>query len=489
MSQSFCSSPITRHSLLLLLCLLTALPTWAQQGELSGELATEKATLAHDCSSSSSGAARGSASSNASAGTGSSQPHISILSCAADFLTADPLHITVGSIAPRDGVGFGPAFVYDHNPTDNWRMHLNADAVVSTNLSWRAGVYLNAIHLSSGKIKVTHQMRHQTKPKTLEVPPSPGVNFYAQMISLNKLLYFGEGDFTSKSQEAMYGMIEGIVGVNALLPLASTGLGVFGAINGRFVDIRGRYGDTSPSIGLAYSEATAPGLASQPAFAQFGEGLRFDRSFFAAHLDLNYSGTLQEFVAPGSIYSFRRLSVDLSHTFVLYGKTMASQGAAEGGPNERSGGFPRWNTVRNREGTIELDAFLTESVNPGGNVVPFYFQPTLGGSDINGSMFLPSYSDYRWRAPNAVLYRLSTEHSIWGPIGVIALADTGKVAETRGGLGLRHFRQSYGVGVTLRAGDIPQFTFMFAWGGNEGNHTIAVLNPNVYGGMSRPSLF
>jgi hypothetical protein len=43
-------------------------------------------------------------------------------------------------------------------------------------------------------------------------------------------------------------------------------------------------------------------------------------------------------------------------------------------------------------------------------IVPFYFQPTLGGSDINGTAALASYQDYRFRAPNNILARASFEH-------------------------------------------------------------------------------
>jgi len=38
---------------------------------------------------------------------------------------------------------------------------------------------------------------------------------------------------------------------------------------------------------------------------------------------------------------------------------------------------------------------MTQSFVPAGNVAPFYFQPTLGGSDINGSPAPASYQDYR----------------------------------------------------------------------------------------------
>jgi hypothetical protein len=146
--------------------------------------------------------------------------------------------------------------------------------------------------------------------------------------------------------------------------------------------------------------------------------------------------------------------------------------------------------VRNAESTISFGVLLTESMAPAGHMVPFYFQPTLGGTDIDGSsLLLPSYADYRWRAPNAMLFRLSTEHSVWGQIGIMALADAGHVAMTREDLDFTHFKHSYGVGLTIRAGGIPQLNLVFAWGGHEGTHTTGALTSSVLGGMERPSLF
>lgn len=482
------------------LCLLASVPAWAQQGEFGAELSAEKATLAHDCSlsaSSSPGSTNPSGPSNPSTAAPSPKSRGSAGSCLADLFTSKPFHIGFGSLAPQNGEGIGPALVFEHEPSVNWRFHLDADAFVTPNLSWRAGVYLNAIHLNSSPIVVSHVTRRPAKSATLkpfEIPLSPGVNVYAQMISLDKLLYFGEGNFTLVSQEALYGMNEGIVGANTLIPLKNTGFGLFGEINGRFVDIRGRHLDSRPSLEQVYTESTAPGLARQPAFLQFGEGLRFDRSF-SDRLHLDYAGTVQEFISSGiSAYSFRRFSLDLSHTMRLYGKTTSIGSSELAGPDESPGSLPQARNkksyTQNLEGSLSFDVLLTESISPSGHVVPFYFQPTLGGGDINATgLLLPSYADYRWRAPNAILFRLSTEHSLWGPIGVMALADAGHVALTRSDLDFAHFKHSYGAGLTIRAGGIPQFYFVFAWGGHEGTHTIGVLTSNVLGGTARPSLF
>src|SRR5258708_27240150 len=98
----------------------------------------------------------------------------SFIGCAEIFVTGHPLHIAVGSIAPQNGFGAGPAFVAHWTPNNDWKLNLNADGVVSSNGSWRAGVYWKAIYT-------------KIKPGTVELRPSPVFNANAQTISLNKV--------------------------------------------------------------------------------------------------------------------------------------------------------------------------------------------------------------------------------------------------------------------------------------------------------------
>lgn len=120
--------------------------------------------------------------------------------------------------------------------------------------------------------------------------------------------------------------------------------------------------------------------------------------------------------------------------------------------------------------------------------MPFYFQRTLGGSDIDSALALGSYQDYRYRAPNILLLQESFEHSIWGPFGLKFMADEGRVALTRGDLGFSALKHSFAGGLTLRAGGFPMVSLMFAWGGPEGHHNIVNMNTSLLGGSSRPFL-
>jgi hypothetical protein len=238
-------------------------------------------------------------------------------------------------------------------------------------------------------------------------------------------------------------------------------------------------------------------LTSQPGTVQLGEGIRIRPAYFDNFLQLNYNLAYQQFLTPGNTnFSFQRLTADLSHEFAIYKKTrsLLQRDNNPNGPDDCSAQTDSSKTPcpaisRDREGNVELRFFLAVSMTPGGDVVPFYFQPTLGGTDLNGNPSLSSYQDFRFRAPNVMFFRQNFEHSIWGPLGFSFMADEGKVGLTRGDLGSNPWIHSLSAGLTLRAGGFPQVFLLFAWGGNEGTHTIANINNSLLGGSARPSLF
>jgi hypothetical protein len=423
--------------------------------------------------------------------------------CAVELFTDHPLHIAAGSIAPQNGFGLGAAFVTHYTPNESWRLSWNFDAVGTPNGSWRAGGYMKIIHTPVMQIKVVPAPakpgEKKSKPQ-LAIHPNTVFNLYAQSTSLNKLFFFGEGNDSVEADRSVFGLRETIVGGNVIKPvtewsaISGLNLALIGEINGRFVDLRGNHSESSPSIEDLYTEETAPGLTTQPGFVQFGEGVRIKPVLFGDYLQLNYLANFQQFIAPSnSHYSFMRWTVDLGHSFNLYGHTQSGPRDTNG-PNECAPavGAEKCEPVsysRNLAGSIGVRFLLSESMTSGSSVVPFYFQPTLGGSDINGSPGLSSYQDYRFRAPNVLLLRESFEHSIWGPFGFTFMADQGKAALTRDDIGFDHLRHSFATGFTLRGGGLPAIFVMFAWGGREGHHTIFNMNNSLLGGSSRPSLY
>ena len=133
---------------------------------------------------------------------------------------------------------------------------------------------------------------------------------------------------------------------------------------------------------------------------------------------------------------------------------------------------------------------MTGSVANAHSVVPFYFDPSIGGSDINGQPLLASFPDYRFRAPNLIVLRETVEHAVPKlPLGVYFSADQGKVAMHRDDIDFSNLRKSYTAGLTVHAGGLPVVYLLFSWGGNEGNHTTFSVSNVLLGASARPSLF
>jgi len=437
--------------------------------------------------------------------------------CGEELFTGQPVHVAVGSIAPQDGFGAGVAYV-GHKTTDNWRITWDSDAVGSSNASWRAGVYLKLVNTHENAPVVEFGTKgRKMKQNLTSIPERPVINLYAQAISLNQITYFGLGPVSTEAGRSFYGMRETIVGASAIKPFyAKLSAAVFGEVNGRLVDIRPSLGQASPSIGVLYTEATAPGLTHQPGTVQLGEGVRIRPVLFEDFLHLDYNLTYQQYLATGNSFSFQRLTADLSQQFAIYRKTTRIVMPRDtNGPDECSvdrdsenpectvdkfaqhpecvgnSSKPECKAIsRDLQGSFGFRLLFAASMTPGGNVVPFYFQPTLGGSDINNNQSLSSYQDYRFRAPNVLLLQENFEHSIGSlPLGIMLRADEGKVALNRGDLGSNPWLHSFSAGLTLRAGGFPQVSLLFSWGGNEGTHTIANMNASLLGGSARPSLY
>lgn len=413
--------------------------------------------------------------------------------CASELFTDHPLHIAVGSLAPQNGFGTGLALVTHYTPNEDWRLFWDFDAIATPNLSWRAGGYMTAVLIRHPKIVVIPGGGPKI-PKGPSVQEMPAFHLYSQTTSLNQLSYFGLGPNSPRTEQSFFRMRETIVGTNAVWPVfAPLGLSLFGEVNGRFTSLGGVSGQSSPSIQQLYTEATAPGLVGRPAFAQFGEGVQLGPSFANGYVRLQYSIGFQEWVSGTAGYSFRRFSTDLNHQIPLYKKTRSLKPQEFNGPDsclESATAKACPPITRNLEGSVGFEFLYTASFVPGANTVPFYADPTLGGSDINGTSSLASYPDYRFRGPDLLLLRGSFEHSIYKfPVGAKFMVDEGRVALTHDDLGFNHLAHSYAAGLTFHAGGLPVLELLFAWGGHQGVHTIASVSNALLGSGGRPSLF
>lgn len=386
------------------------------------------------------------------------------------------LYISFENLAPGNGLAVGAAFKDSELNLTHWRLNYQIDAQGSVNGSWTAGGLLTmklspaeSNNKSKPRIVVVHGPLPKHLPELGENETKLLLNFYAFHSSLNQVAYYGIGPDTLLTDRTFFGFQETVTGANADY-LLKYGFHLLGEVNGRFPNISGNHGQSSPSIEQVYTETTAPGLTHQPGFLQFGEGLQYtkhlgglaDKANFGVDADLDYGANFQQFVAPSeSDFSFRRLTVDVTNDLHLLKKFTPKNGSA----------------TSEQFGTLQLRGWLCESIADAGHFVPFYFQPTLGGGDINKERTLPSFADYRFRAPDALLFSAQYTQQLpkFSFLGLVLRADTGKVADSRGDIDLSHLRHSYGAGLTINAGNFPYLIFMYAWGG-ESHHTFADLN-------------
>lgn len=410
------------------------------------------------------------------------------------LVTGQPLHIALGSLAPQNGFAAGLAFVEHKDFANEWRLSTDTDAVASTNSSWRAGSYLTAYRLPQSHSVIGVVMGTPTaEQKQPSVQIAPVFNLYAEATSLNRLYFYGLGPNTLPGGQSAFGLTQTIAGASAILPLNHNGISFTAEFNGRIPQLRGDFNETVPSIGQLYTEATAPGLTRPASFLQPGIGIQIQPSLFANRVRLHYLANFQDFTSLGAGYSFRRWTADIGQEFALNRKVTLTAADPHNGPDACTPDVtpcPHISTTINNEGSISLRLLLTGSAADAGNAVPFYFDPTTGGSNIDGNPILASYPDYRFRSPNLVLLRGTVEHSLPKlPLGVYFSADAAKSPLTRSDIDFTNLRQSYSVGLTVHAGGLPVVYLLFAWGGNEGTHTTLTISNILLGSSSRPSLF
>lgn len=439
--------------------MLSALPAFAQESRLHAEFRKEAEQVKTSC------------------GSGGLK---AIGSCAVTLATAQPLHLAFGSLAPQSGFAFGAALVGHHTPNETWRINWNGDAVATPGGSWRAGAYAKFVRTGVQAPRVG--FGPSTASNNSDEMEYPVFSAYHQAISLDKLLFFGVGPSPAKSNKSLWGMTETITGGNALVPVPSgrAGLALIGGLNGRFVRTRGQDGPF------------AAALQDHTHFVQVTGGLRLLPSL-GAHVRPNYLVTFDRFVAPAEAKaSFNRWTLDLRHDFPLYKTSRGFSSVDSNGPDDclassTSDTCPA--PSHDRNGTFSVRVLTIGSRAGGGNAVPFYLQPTLGGSDINGNTLLGSFDDYRFRAPNAFALQAIFEHSLprIEPVGIVLMAEQGKAALDRADL-FKHLEQSYAAGLTVRAGGFPAISLLFA-NGNEGHHISATVSATLLGGSSRPSLY
>jgi hypothetical protein len=81
-------------------------------------------------------------------------------------------------------------------------------------------------------------------------------------------------------------------------------------------------------------------------------------------------------------------------------------------------------------GKVDFRSNLAVSNTDTGSTIPFYLQPTVGGSDINSEVSLRGFPNYRFRDRNVLVVQVEYSVPIADPVGLLLFYDAGQVGST-----------------------------------------------------------
>jgi hypothetical protein len=172
-----------------------------------------------------------------------------------------------------------------------------------------------------------------------------------------------------------------------------------------------------PSIEERFGDADAPGLDRQPDFAYVDVSGAFDNRDQPGNPRAGgYYGAAWRRYADLDLdrYNFHSFEADLQHFFPIFDKK-------------------RVFAIRGR---------VTTTGAAPGQTVPFYFRPTLGGSDS-----LRSARDFRFRDSHVLAMNVEYRWEAFSGLDMALFTDMGKVAATRSGLNFDKLERAHGLGL------------------------------------------
>jgi outer membrane protein assembly factor BamA len=241
---------------------------------------------------------------------------------------------------------------------------------------------------------------------------------YQDLVQVN---YFGLGQESQKSDRSAYRFnnidVLGLATVRAKSWLSLTGR--FGWIPQPDLSTATGRNVTAPNTIDRFSESSAPGLRVQPSFLHADASIVADLRDHSGHPTSGglYRATVASYSdRDAGTYSFRRYEVEATQFVPLVAR--------------------KW--------ILALHGWEVFSNTSGGDVVPFYLMPSLGGQNT-----LRGYYDYRFHDNNMQVFNAESRWALFAHVDAAAFVDTGKVAARAGDLDFKHLKRSYGAGLRV----------------------------------------
>jgi outer membrane protein assembly factor BamA len=249
--------------------------------------------------------------------------------------------------------------------------------------------------------------------------PVPGkllfADFRATYRDLAQERYFGSGPNSRKEDETNFRQEDiNYVGRFGVKPAKHVRAGVIAGY--LKTNVGSGTNPVSPSIEKRFATAEAPALENQPNY--FQTGLFFEADYRDEPGNPRSGGL---YSASWTSFNDRKLG--------LYGFGQYDLEAQQYLP------------FFNKRRVIALRAKSTLTNTASGQEIPFYMQPTLGGSeDLRG------YSEYRFRGRNVVVVNAEYRFEAFSGLDLAVFGDAGQVAERPRDLRFSEFKTAYGVG-------------------------------------------
>lgn len=338
-----------------------------------------------------------------------------------------PLHPVVAGVAPGGGLGVGVG--YDFPSRGRWET--TTQAIVTARRYWSAQF------------------------DTAYRGDRAQVEGYARMREMTQLGFFGPGTDSVLADGTNFLLRDPVIGALGSVRVARW-MAVGGRVEALWPDVgRGR-STREPTITARFGEGEAPGLTEQPRFGRYQAFIEFQAPASIGQT-LNQGGRYR--IAYGIVedqqldrFTFRRLDLEAQHKFALFS------------PHPR----------------LTLHAWVVTTDVDAGHVVPFFLQPTLGGSsqlrsvseDLIGSDgshgALRGFRTFRFRDRNLLLLQVDYRVPVWGPFDASVFVDAGKVTSRPSDLGLSGLKHDYGFSLSVMKGSATVVRTDIGFGSGEG---------------------
>lgn len=303
------------------------------------------------------------------------------------------VRLSLGGLYPRSGFAGGPE--YFRPDLADGRVQFRVAAKISTRLYEKADAQLTFPHLANDRAFL---------------------DFLAVYRNYPQVDYYGPGPNSSKTGRSDYRLEDHSADFTAgVRPIRYLKMGVTGgylAINvGPGTDER------FVSADRIYTEAQAPGIQNQSDFLRGGPFIQFDYRDSAGnpHKGGNYTASFLYYDDRGlNLYNFRRLSADAQQYIPFF----------------------------NEKRVIALRARTELSYRNSGVPIPFYLQPTLGGSDD-----LRGYRVFRFYDDNSFVMNGEYRWEIMTGLNMALFGDAGKVFHSKSQLNFADMRTDAGFGL------------------------------------------